>query len=122
MSLTNVWHGMIRHTSRRGMADEQRQCSSVLRLSLEPLEDRSLLSSYTITDLGTVFAYGLNNASAAQVVGTAGRHAFLWDATHGMQDLGTSSQDNESAAYDVNDSGQVTGISDKVTEKYDKRL
>src|SRR6476469_11226020 len=100
MSLTKVWHGMIRQTCRRGLPDQQRQCSSARRLGLEPLEDRSLLSSYTITDLGAVFASGLNNASDVQVVGTAGQHAFLWDATHGMRDLGTSSQDNESAAYD----------------------
>jgi probable HAF family extracellular repeat protein len=48
-----------------------------------------------------------------QVAGTwdtgVGRHAFLWDADHGMIDLGVPPGLNESSAIDVNDRGQVLG-------------
>jgi probable HAF family extracellular repeat protein len=88
---------------------------------LESLEERCLLS-YQITDLGTLpgatdsFAHGFNNTG--QVVGDSGdifttvpRHAFLWDATHGMQDLGTLPGDTRSFASGINQSGQVVGSS-----------
>jgi probable HAF family extracellular repeat protein len=87
---------------------------------LESLEERCLLS-YQITDLGTLpggtqsLAYGINNSG--QVVGDstfAGSpfsHAFLWDATNGMQDLGTLPGDSGSRAQGINDFGQVVGIS-----------
>jgi probable HAF family extracellular repeat protein len=105
---------------------------------LESLEDRCLLSSYSITDIGVVGSdyqvgdlpgngehgihnaavLGINNASVVQIVGTNGNwtkgHAFLWDAIHGMQDLGTAGSDNLSAAYGINLAGQVTGISESV--------
>jgi probable HAF family extracellular repeat protein len=88
---------------------------------LESLEERCLLS-YQVTDLGTLpgatdsFAHGINNAG--QVVGDSGdifasvpRHAFLWDATNGMQDLGTLPGDRVSQAQGINDAGQVVGSS-----------
>jgi len=60
------------------------------------------------------FAYGLNNNG--QVVGSALNsggyvHAFLWDSTNGMQDLGTLGG-LYSHGRGINDSGQVAGYSE----------
>ena len=45
-------------------------------------------ATYTITNLGSGTAFGINNL--AQVVGeTSSNHAFIWDETNGMTDLGT---------------------------------
>jgi probable HAF family extracellular repeat protein len=93
------------------------------RLSVEPLEDRCLLSSYSITDIGSITALtsytapanplsGINNASAVQVAGAgANGHAYLWDSIHGMQDLGTVGTETNSAAVSINNAGQVVGRS-----------
>jgi probable HAF family extracellular repeat protein len=65
----------------------------------------------TLTGGATSSANGVNNAG--QVVGisdtaTSGvRHAFIWDATNGMQDLG--SLGGLSSARRINNSGQVVG-------------
>jgi probable HAF family extracellular repeat protein len=77
----------------------------------------------TIIDLGTLsgaysYAYGVNNRG--QVVGISDGfsvtgyfpHAFLWDARHGLQDLGTFNGVGGSYAYGINDRGQVVGTSD----------
>jgi probable HAF family extracellular repeat protein len=95
---------------------------------VEALEDRWLLSSYTVTDLGTLPTdqtsagrVTLNNASGVQVVGqNPSDHTYLWDAVHGAQDLGTVGRDAESAPLSINDSGQVVGLSYTETLKVDK--
>lgn len=87
----------------------------------EDLENRQLPS--TIIDLGTFngaysYAYGVNNRG--QVVGISDGfsvtgyfpHAFLWDARHGLQDLGTFNGRGGSYAYGINDRGQIVGTSD----------
>jgi probable HAF family extracellular repeat protein len=93
-------------------------------LRLEPLEDRCVPSSYSITVIGAVSVRGINNASPVQVVGGNG-HAFLWDSVHGMQDLGTldlggktsnnTTSGSSSYATSVNDAGQVVGESSTTT-------
>jgi probable HAF family extracellular repeat protein len=97
-------------------------------MRLEPLEDRSCPSSYTVTDLGFLpgpqppypasYARGIN--SFGQVAGSSSTgstsHAFLWTPTTpngtsgGMTDLGTLGG-TTSYAYGVNDFGQVVGVS-----------
>ncbi len=74
--------------------------------------------AYTITDLGTLGGasggFGIN--ASGQVTGTSfiaadgPVHAFLWDPTTGMRDLGTLGG-NISDGRGINASGQVTGLS-----------
>lgn len=76
-----------------------------------------LWTNGNVQDLGVLAggtnssANGVNNAS--QVVGISDtavsgvRHAFIWDATNGMQDLG--SLGGLSSARRINNSGQVVG-------------
>jgi probable HAF family extracellular repeat protein len=131
MALWNQWNRIIRP---RGIPLGSRRTRAhgrpPRRLCLEALEDRCLLSSYAITDLGTIATdqtsvaadrVTLNNASVVQVVGqNPSDHAYLWDGVHGMQDLGTVGHDAESAAMGINDSGQVVGLSYTETLKVDK--
>jgi probable HAF family extracellular repeat protein len=93
------------------------------RLAVEPLEDRCLLSSYSITDIGPITALtsyvapanplsGINNASTVQVAGEgANQLAYVWDSIHGMQDIGTVGKETNSKAVSINNAGQVVGVS-----------
>jgi probable HAF family extracellular repeat protein len=93
------------------------------RLAVEPLEDRCLLSSYSITDIGPITALtsyvapanplsGINNASTVQVAGEgANGVAYVWDSIHGMQDIGTVGKETNSKAVSINNAGQVVGVS-----------
>jgi probable HAF family extracellular repeat protein len=86
-------------------------------LSIERLEDRSLLAAYSVTNLGTLGggataqAYDINESG--QVVGYATTadleyHGFLW--TVGTKvDLGTLPTGSSSKAFGLNNSGQVVG-------------
>lgn len=79
---------------------------------------------YTITDLGTLgsstiftaesMAHGINNLGQvigeASLITTLQKHAFLWDSTGGMRDLGTLGG-LVSSAHASNDLGQVVGES-----------
>jgi len=74
--------------------------------------------TYTITNLGNPFgggssAFALNDNG--QVVGSAffpdgTYHAFLWQQSTGMIDLGTFSGDVNSVAVSINNEGQIVGI------------
>lgn len=76
--------------------------------------------TYTVTDLGTLRhgsarVHGLN--SSGQAVGGSGfphggdTHAFFWQRQGGMRDIGTLPGGDYSAAFSINDSGQVAGTS-----------
>jgi len=75
-------------------------------------------AQHTVHDLGTLPGGDNSQARAlnesAQVVGYSDLtsstflHAFIWDATNGMQDLGEIGG-NYSSAYAINESGQVVG-------------
>jgi probable HAF family extracellular repeat protein len=82
------------------------------------VSDVGAVPLYSVTNLGDLpgrncsAATGINNVG--QVVGYsdcgAQVHAFLWDATTGMRDLGSLPPDNpHSFADDVNDLGLVVG-------------
>jgi probable HAF family extracellular repeat protein len=87
-------------------------------LSLEPLEDRCLLS-YAITDLGTFggtysAAYAINNFG--QVVGGAETdcqckvYPFVWAGGY-LHNLGALGSATSNWAFGINDQGQVVGRS-----------
>jgi len=86
-------------------------------MRLEPLENRCLLTSYVLTDLGSLggpFTTASDINASGQVVGrseTADRsnHAFLW-TNEVMIDLGTLGG-SYSQAIAINDLGQVVGNS-----------
>lgn len=121
-----VWRGVVRRITNPSYRPSRR-CPA-RRLELEPLEDRCLLSSYTITLIGRqatdVFASphsALNNAAAAQVVGQdVNDRAYVWDGTHGMQELGTIGKDAYSSAIGINRAGQVVGFTYTEVRKVDK--
>jgi probable HAF family extracellular repeat protein len=77
-------------------------------------------AGYSVTPVGVgpaqapVVAFGINKQG--QVVGAgpatdATEHAFLWQASSGMVDLGVLPGDLFSGAISINDSGQVVGTS-----------
>jgi probable HAF family extracellular repeat protein len=75
-----------------------------IRSSLERLEDRRLLTTYSVTDLG-VTPVDLNDS--AQIVGVANGRAALWQAG-AVTDLGTLGGP-ASAAGGINNVGTVVG-------------
>ena len=89
-------------------------------LSLESLEPRCLLSSYSVVDLGflpgafrTSFQ-DINNAG--QIVGSCGEHAVLWtpttarDGTGAMTDLGIPEGYDVSIAKAISSDARIAGV------------
>src|SRR5262245_41984621 len=95
---------------------------------LEPLEDRCVPSGYNVVDLGSLAPTAINGA--AQVVGSVGNtssqqdfptgHAVLWQNGTTIN-LGTLGGSN-SAAYDLNDAGQVVGTTTSTSGAYQALL
>lgn len=92
------------------------------RATIEPLEARQLLSSYVLTDLGTLGgtaskAFGINDAGQvvgqANLTGDAAQHAFLY-VNGTMRDLLSLSGTDSSGAA-VNDAAQAVGSADAAT-------
>ena len=84
-------------------------------LHLEALEDRCLLSSYTVTDLGFIHeAFALNDAGqvagfGVPFDGSPGR-GYLWDQGT-LTDLGELPGGSGSLPRSINNSGQIVGAS-----------
>ncbi|HEU4414521.1 MAG TPA: HAF repeat-containing protein [Candidatus Angelobacter sp.] len=79
-----------------------------------------MAQSYTVQDLGTLRAgsarvHGIN--ASGQAVGGSGHphgaetHAFFWEKKGGIRDIGTLPGGDYSAAFGINDSGEVVGTS-----------
>src|SRR5262249_3665204 len=89
------------------------------RPHLETLEDRCLLASYVLTDLGGLpggrASYANDINAAGQVVGwaspaTGQAHAVLWN-NRTIIDLGRMLPFGSSSAVAINDRGQIAGWS-----------
>jgi probable HAF family extracellular repeat protein len=112
MSIRSLLDALTRTTARRGPVRRHP------RLSVEPMEDRSVPNGYAVMDLGSLVEGGASQASdinlSGQVVGWAdagggNEHAFLWQNGL-MTSLGTLGG-NVSRAAGLNDRGQVVGFS-----------
>jgi probable HAF family extracellular repeat protein len=75
-------------------------------------ENAVLWNGSTMSSLGALSPDGYSRGSAindvGQVTGSSDSHAFLWDATNGMTDLGDLGR-GYSDGYSINNSGQVAG-------------
>jgi probable HAF family extracellular repeat protein len=98
-----------------------------LLLAFVMLSVAAWAQSYTVTDMGTLRpgsarVHAIN--SSGQVVGASGHphgadtHAFFWQKSGGIRDLGTLSGGDYSAAFGINDSGVVVGTSNTSTSMH----
>lgn len=91
--------------SRRGPADKRRPG---LRPELEPVEDRRLLSGYTVTDLGTHFPNAIHDVG--QIVGGDRSGAFLRDSNGVVTTLDPNGNAFDLNNPDANGNFQVVGL------------
>jgi probable HAF family extracellular repeat protein len=91
------------------------------------LSNRAQAQTYKAIDLGTLRAgsarvHGVNESG--EVVGGSGHphgaetRAFFWEPKNGIRDLGTLPGGDYSAAFAINDSGVVVGISNTSTSMH----
>jgi probable HAF family extracellular repeat protein len=93
-------------------------------LALETLEDRLLLTTYTITELGTgggrqSFGYSLNDGGTSvgksQPQGIRYFHAAEWNTAGTKTDLGVLGNNKFSIANGINNTGFIAGSSNYAT-------
>jgi probable HAF family extracellular repeat protein len=123
LRLANIKSRIFRSLAPPRLRPPRSAACNRIRLAVEPLEDRCLPSSYSITDIGPITALtsyvapanplsGINNASTVQVAGEgANALAYVWDSIHGLQDIGTVGKETNSKAVSINNAGQVVGVS-----------
>ena len=85
---------------------------------------RELGNATAALDFKHSYAFAVNDVDPAQVVGylqhtryATDHHAFIWDTTNGMEDIGTL-DGYPTIARDINDSGEVVGYSTGPTGDY----
>jgi probable HAF family extracellular repeat protein len=120
----NVLSRVLGFLPRHRRHDRGRPAPRKARLAVVALEERCLLSSYSITDIGAINSpSAINSATLTQVAGTAAAApgAYIWDSIHGLQQIGTLNHETSSVATSINNAGQVVGFSSSTTEKYDKK-
>ncbi len=86
---------------------------------LSALIPHTFAQSHTITSLGNLGmpgggALAINNRghiAGFSNLTNGNQHAFLWNSTSGMRDLGTLPGENTSYAFGMNDSDEVVGVS-----------
>jgi probable HAF family extracellular repeat protein len=117
--LQSVLNRKLQISLRNAKPTQDRKVRNNSRPFLECLEDRSLLSFYSVTDLGfpggnSSRAWGINDlgevVGEAAIPGSIGYHAFLYGGGQ-MHDLGTFPGGLGSGAYGINNKGQVIGNS-----------
>ena len=84
---------------------------AILSLTDPTANKRTTLTLLAACLVGMALLLGVGIRSAETQTGGENSHAFLYDSTNGMKDLGTLGGTN-SYAYSINDSGQVVGYSD----------
>jgi probable HAF family extracellular repeat protein len=82
------------------------------RADLNESEGRAFLwKDGVMQDLGEFFPNAIN--AQGLIVGRVNGHAALWSAGEGLRDLGTLGGGMYSAAYAINDQGQVAGSTER---------
>jgi probable HAF family extracellular repeat protein len=117
--LKSTWTSTLRSGNRRFAIGRRRPAREP---RLECLEERRVLSHYTIINMGSLggtfgYAGAINNHGAvigtSNIANSSAAHAFLF--SHGtMKDLGTLGGPI-SQAYAINDKGEVVGLSETTT-------
>lgn len=126
-ALADGWSSLAQWISANGRIDGTSQNGQIDSLTGKPEQHAVIWEGLKIKDLRTLGgneSFTIGDNSHGQVVGGATNtvsdpfsgfgaqlHAFLWDEKNGMQDLGTLGTGTDSAAYVVNEQGQVTGSS-----------
>jgi probable HAF family extracellular repeat protein len=82
-------------------------------VNLGNLGSKAWNTPVSLNNHGQVVGFANNTSNTAQ--------GFLWTRTNGMQPLPFIGDDNAGVAYDINEKGQIVGISNGGTEPYSAR-